>query len=691
MSRASRMALVVSVVLFAGLLGWFPLQNYDIWMHLSAGRYIVERGHLPYAHPFNFTAPLREWIDQEWLSQVLLYLLYRRVGVGGLVLLKSVLAAAAVGLALALAVRRGAGLAAAAGAAVAAALLIRARLTVRPHLVTLAMLSVWALLLGGWPRRRWVPYVLVGSMVLWANLHAGFLAGLILLGLYWLEAVWRRRRAAPADRSEGAREVRSLGLLLVACLAATLLNPYGWRLWKYPFTLVTMRVYMRYIEEWMRPDLSTRFWFFYAYLAAGSVLLVSRRRRLRPADGLIWAVFGVMALSARRHIAPFALASAPVAAAALGGLRWFGRAAGEGGRRGGETRRRLSALGYAVASVVLVAAGLRAAWAACPDPLHPGIREHLFPVGAARFLKEHSPELPRQLYNSYIWGGYLEWVLGEEPPPAPGEPPGRPGSGPAQPQAADTAREERSSPGWQVFIDGECVVFGERIFEDWDRVYLLQPGWQRVLASYGVNCIIRDWGLEDPEPLLGTGEWVTVYWDDLAMVLVRREAASAEFLAGNDFSLTNPAWLLRHLPQDEATREKALRQLEEARRRFGPTGIGHHMRGALLYQRGRYREALREFQADIALVPDEARSWSAVGDCWRKLGWEEEAVAAYRRALRLNPGLIYPRIHLALLYERQGRLKRALRELRTVDSLTFDDPALRRQLRAKIAELEQKK
>ena len=688
MSRFSRVALVVSVLLFAAMLGWFPVQNFDLWMHLSAGRYIVQQGHLPYAHPFNFTAPLREWIDQEWLSQTLLYLLYRGVGVGGLVFLKSALAAAAVGLALWLAVRRGATLPVAWALAVVAALLVRPRLTVRPHLVTLTLLPLWALLLGGWPRRRWVPYVLVGSMVLWANLHAGFLAGLILLGLYWLEAVWRWRRAGPEARAEGAREVRSLGFLLAAGVAATLLNPYGWRLWKYPFTLVTMRVYMKYIEEWMRPDLSARFWLLYGYLAAGSALLLIRRRHLRPADGLIWVVFGVMALSARRHIAPLALVSAPVLAVALSGFRLVRRASGEDLRGGGGGRGWLAALGYGGAALVLVAVGLRAVWAAGPDPLRPGIRERFFPAGAARFLKKHSPELPRQLYNSYIWGGYLEWKLWEAQPPLPGKALGRPRGRPAQPSAGAEGQEPGSRPGWQMFIDGEAMVFGERIFEDWNRVYLLEPGWQQVLASYGVNSIIRDWGLEDPEPLLGTGEWVTVYWDDLAMVLVRRDATSAEFLTENDFSLTNPAWFLRRLPQDQATYEKALRQLDEAQRRFGPTGIGHHMRGALLYERGRYREALREFQADIALVPEEARSWSAAGDSWRKLGWEEEAIAAYRRALRRNPALIYARIHLALLYEGQGRRKRALRELRTVDSLTFDDPQLRQELRAKIAELE---
>ncbi len=644
MTRASQALLIVSVLLLAAFLGLFPLQNYDVWMHLASGRYIVEHGELPYGHPFNFTASARQWIDQEWLSQTALYLLHQRIGIDGLVLLKALLGAVAVGLSLWLALRRGAELPTAVALTLVTMLLLRPGLTVRPHLMTLVLLAFWALLLGGWTGRRWRPYLLVGSMVLWANLHAGFLAGLILLGIYWVEALWRWRRSGPTARPDRRAEARSLGFLLLACVGATLMNPYGWRLWTYPFTLITMRVYMEYIQEWMRPDWSTRFWLLYGYLGLGSVLLLWQRRRLRPADALVWVVFGVMALSARRHIAPFALLSAPVLAVALG----------PSARRRTVGDKGLKSLAPVLAAVALVAIGLHAALGACPNLPRPGIREHFFPEGAARYLREHGGELPRHLYNRYDWGGYLEWS---------------------------------TWPEWQVFIDGECVVFGEGIFAEWDTVYKLKPGWRQVLADREVNCVIRDWDLKEPDPLVGTGEWVTVYWDDVAMVLVRRQGVSDEFLAAHDLSLTNPAWLLNHPPGDAAVRQKAFRQLDDAERRFGPSGIGHHMRGALLYQQGSYEEALDEFKADIVIGPELARSWAAAGDCWRKLGWLEEAITHYRKALAMRPGLALPRIQLALLYEKQGKLRAALKELDYVDGLSFDDPQLRHELRSKISEL----
>jgi len=670
-ARVSQTALIAATLILAVLLGIWPLQNYDFWMHLASGRHIVEQGRLPYEYPFGYTAAAKEWIDQEWLSQTLLYRLYMTIGVDGLVFLKAALGAAAVGATLWLSLRRRVPVPEAVALALVAVLLVRNRLTVRPHVVTLVLLSFWALLLGGWGRRRWVAVVLAVSTVAWANLHAGFLAGLILLGLHWLDALWRWARSPAGSTAAEAGELRWFSVMLLACILATFINPYGPRLWTYPFSLVTMRIYMKYIEEWMRPALSPRYYLFFGYLAVGSLILLWQRRKIRLVDGLIWIVFGGMALSARRHIAPFALISTPVMAAALSRFAFI--------RRGERVvvRLPLTAITNLAVAVLLVVVGVRSVLTACPHPLRPGIRPRFFPTGGARYLRAHSDQLPRQLYNSYVWGGYLEWELdigaaygGEGSPP---------------PSSSD---EKKTDTGWKVFVDGECVVFGEKVFTDWDTVYLLQRGWRRVLDSYDVNCIIRDWGLGNPEPLIGSGRWVTVYWDDVAMVLVRRQAADPRFIAENDFSLTNPAWLLRHIPVGEATYEKAYRQLDEAERRFGPSGIGRHMRGALLFSQGRFEEALNQFELDLQIAPEPARSWSAAGDCLRRLGRDEEAMAYYRVAIGRNPGLVYARIHLATLYEKLGDLDAAIDQLETVLGLAFDDPQLREDVASKLDELE---
>jgi len=78
-------------------------------------------------------------------------------------------------------------------------------------------------------------------MAVWANLHPGFLAGLVLLGMFVmlesLDRAWDRlRRASP--------------WLLAAC-GSTLINPWGWNIYSGLATQqAAMRAHSEMIMEW---------------------------------------------------------------------------------------------------------------------------------------------------------------------------------------------------------------------------------------------------------------------------------------------------------------------------------------------------------------------------------------------------------------------------------------------------------
>ncbi len=74
--------------------------------------------------------------------------------------------------------------------------------------------------------------------------------------------------------------------------------------------------------------------------------------------------------------------------------------------------------------------------------------------------------------------------------------------------------------------------------------------------------------------------------------------------------------------------------------------------GLIALETGRTAEAAAWIDAAIRLAPDQAASHRARGDCFRSLGDWERAIASYRHALALDPGL--PGVH--------GNLGIALRE-----------------------------
>src|SRR5205807_9474110 len=118
------------------------------------------------------------------------------------------------------------------------------------------------------PQRLWM---VPGLVVLWANVHGTFFLAPILLMLAWLE-----------DRVEKAPgRSRTLGVALVST-AATLVNPFGPKVWTYVLSISTNSTITHQISEWQPPTIRTLGGdLFYASVGAVIVILV---RRTRPAS-----------------------------------------------------------------------------------------------------------------------------------------------------------------------------------------------------------------------------------------------------------------------------------------------------------------------------------------------------------------------------------------------------------------------
>ncbi len=191
-----------------------------------------------------------EWLNFEWLFELVLFRVFAAAGPPGLIVLKVAVGLLLLGIVYRLLCRQGLP-ALRAGIVVVAVIhfLVPSFLTVRPHLVTYGFFLIVLLLLRAMDRgdARWL-YAAPPLFALWANLHPGFLAGLGVLGIWtavelgrrWLE---RRSPGAPARPS-----MWTVIPILIACVLATGLNPWGFRL--LPFLWRTATVPRPEISEW---------------------------------------------------------------------------------------------------------------------------------------------------------------------------------------------------------------------------------------------------------------------------------------------------------------------------------------------------------------------------------------------------------------------------------------------------------
>src|SRR5262249_17454456 len=249
---------------------------------------------------------------------------------------------------------------------------------VRPQIVTYLLLAVFLYLLReGWETRSrslvWLPLL----MIPWANLHAGFVTGIAIIGLVGLGTALPAL-ARPERRRTGWRVLGlAAGVGLVTGLAS-LVNPFGLRAVLFPLEVVNTRLFMSSTAEWFSPNFHNP-----AYRGFELMLLLLvpafawGRARLGLTDALVGLTFAHLGLSSARHIPLFTVAAAPLLADGLQAalLEWWGRRP-RAWDAAGRLRRQLPSLWPALTSVrtplavaaFALAIGVAAAWIGFLDP-----------------------------------------------------------------------------------------------------------------------------------------------------------------------------------------------------------------------------------------------------------------------------------------------------------------------------------
>jgi hypothetical protein len=407
-------------------------------VHVRVGQWMLSHHAIPRQDVFSFTLAGRPWCDWEWLSDVLYAVLFQVRGLSAIVAFHLALLCL-----VSVVLYRTARLRVGPTMAFAVTCLVMATTTIhwlaRPHLFTWVFLGVFSFLLeradvtGDY---RLLP-ALPPLMILWVNLHPGFVVGLLAVGGWSVSALMRCRLA---DHSEERLRYRNRGLwlwvTLAACLGVTFANPYLWHVHGHiVWYLFSSSSVTPHVAEWLSPDFHNPrlHWFeLLLPLVAASAL----RQGLRGHLAHCAIVLGLMhlALGSVRNVPLLAIVGVgPLAATAEPLLRrsTFGVQLATGEHALALWRSRaLTVASYALGFAVLIGVLWR-------GPVSFGPASSL-PIDAALHLPGG------RLFTTDGWSDYLIYT----------------------------------QPGRKVFFDCRNDAYGAEILEEYLGVMRATPGWE---------------------------------------------------------------------------------------------------------------------------------------------------------------------------------------------------------------------
>ena len=479
----------VSILLYLFFSGTSQLlDDCDTGYHIRTGEYILKTLSIPKFDIFSLHTPPIPWTAHEWLSEVIMAVVHTQFGLSGIVAFFAFILALTTYLLFKILVAYGIDILLSACITILVFSSSQLHWLARPHVFSLLLMVFSHYLLESWRRDRSNRlYLLPPVMLLWVNLHGGFLGGFLLMGAYLTGLIFGLffgADSAPAARAAGRQKLKQLGLTIAFCLAACIVNPNGYHILLFPFTLVSNRFLMDNISEFLSPDFHQWMPFKYLLLLLIAILAVSRRT-IEATELVLIMIFTNMALYSARYIPLFALVTAPIVTRKADEAReMIGGRFAEFYRKRSENLAAINAgatsLFWPAAAVIIVLAATLSG--RFPHHFDPKIKA----VAACEFMMKE--RITGNMFNDDEFGDYFIY---------------------------------RSSPAYKVFMDGRSDMYGTQRLKEYRKISDFEPGWEGILDKYHITWICFGSDSRLSRYLLTDKDWVLIYSDKVADIFVK--------------------------------------------------------------------------------------------------------------------------------------------------------------------------
>jgi hypothetical protein len=357
---------------------------------------------------------------------------------------------------------------------------------VRPRTFTLLFAAIYLAVLHQFVRHKETKAIwwFVPIMIVWVNLHAGYLIGLVLIGVTIVGVVLDAWFEGQTLQSQWPR-LKTLALVFIACALAVNLNPQGPRIFLFPFEFFFSPIQQDQVIDWLSPDFHQKELLPLLLLMLSTIAaLALSPKRVRPSELLLFLSTLYATLKSNRHMAIFALVAGPMLADYL--QYWlettrFGKTFGET-RGASSTRRQLIFNLILMVPLIACLIKLKSVIYSPPTQERVGV-----PLNAIAFVKENRIT-GNTITDPNIWSGYLIWETPQNP----------------------------------VYIDGRIDMYGDAFVRDYLGIIQGLSRWQDPFDKYSVQVAIISPTSVLRLQLEQSPQWQKIYSDEMAIVFQRK-------------------------------------------------------------------------------------------------------------------------------------------------------------------------
>ncbi|MDI7258536.1 MAG: hypothetical protein QME90_01295 [Thermodesulfobacteriota bacterium] len=471
------------------------LDDADTGWHIRIGEFILDNFSIPRFDIFSYVTPPLPWITIEWLPELFMALIHRALGLTGVAIFFAFLISLLYYLLFRI-------IRLYKGNIIFDVLIILIVVIssmfhwlARPFILSLLLFLVSYNILEKFQSNgKNYLYFLPLIMLLWTNLHGGFITGFILIGTYLFCNIIILLISKNGKKEEYKKKIKILGLTTLLCLMATLINPFGYNVFLYTFKVLSNKYLMSNIVEFLplnfqNPSMGP---FKYLFLIVMTMMALTGKQ-LRFHELLSILLFTTMSIYSMRNVFFFAIVVAPILSRHSNLI--FNQLEGRFVNFLKKRDENITKIDTSAKTYIWVFPFIFMAAIVLSYRLEIGFDEKEKPVAAVEFLKKEF--IKGNMFNNDEFGDYIIYS---------------------------------AYPKYKVFIHGKMDWHAEEKLREYSKVTKFEQGWEDIIRKYDINWIIFETDHVFSRFLREREDWKLIYTDKVASIFVRNVPDNFEII-----------------------------------------------------------------------------------------------------------------------------------------------------------------